>query len=362
MSFRASVLSVFPPPTVVTMPAAGVDVSGNSIKYVFLKETPLGLRVESFNETPLPKGIIVDGDIEKRDAVVDILRSYRLRHGIRSATASIPERKAYLYQTLVPGTERDIRSLIEFGLEAHVPLSPAETIFDFEVARQVQAGTIVSVTAYAKRMVDAYASLFYDAGITLRSLEVESQALARAALNEEDRKRVVMIVDLGRQTTRIAVADNGVVSFTASLDMGGDALLNVIMKNLNVDEVAAEKMKNEKGFLMSKENMSVVEALMTTVSVMKDEIARNLSDWNVSFADGITRLPIEKVLVCGGNANLRGLPEYLETFLRVPVVVANVWTNAFSLDSYVPPMEFQKSLEYSTAIGLAIRGSRTLPW
>lgn len=355
-------LSVFPPPSAVAMPSAGIDISGNSIKYVSLKETPLGLRVQSFTETPLEKGIIVDGDIEKQEQVVEVLRSYRLRGGIRNAMASIPERKAYLYQTLVPKGETNFRSIIESTLEAYVPLPPKETVFDFEPVRAVQAGDIVAVTAYAKRMVDAYVEVFKVAGITLRSLEVESQALARAVLRGEDRRRAVMIIDLGKQTTRIAIADSGAVSFTASLDMGGDTLTGAIMKNFNVSEAEAEKMKSERGFLMSKDNAGLVEALMTTVSVMKEEIARQMAGWSTSSRSGITRLPVEKVIVCGGNANLRGLPEYLEASLRVPVVMANVWGNAFALDSYVPPMDFRESLEYATAIGLAIRGGSTLPW
>lgn len=362
MSFRTLARSVFPPPPSVVMPAAGIDISDNSIKYVFLKGSFPDFSVESFNETPLAAGVIVRGDIEKREQVVEILRSYRLRHGIRNAAASIPERKAYLYQVLIPKAEADSRAFIESSLEAYVPLSPAETIFDFEPVRTVQAGNIVAVTAYAKRMVDAYTKVFTDAGIMLRSLEVESQALARAVLAEEDRKRVVMLVDLGKQTTRIAIVDSGAVSFTASVDMGGDALTGVIMKHFNISEAEAEQVKSTEGFLMSKENAEVVEALMTTVSVMKDEIARNMSGWSTSSRGEITRLPVEKVIVCGGNANLRGLPEYLETSLRVPVSVANVWTNAFSLDTYVPPMDFQVSLGYATAVGLAIRGCSTQQW
>lgn len=362
MSFQTSALSVLPPPATVLMPAAGIDISTHSIKYVFLKENLSGLTVRSYGETALQSGVIVGGDIEKRERVVDVLRSYRLRSGIRNAVASIPERKAYLYQTLIPGGGADLRAGVEFGLEAHVPLPPAETVFDFEPVRQVQAGTVVAVTAYARRMVDSYTSVFKDAGVVLRSLEVESQALARAVLSKEDREKVVMVLDLGRQATRIAIADHGAVSFTASVDMGGDALIHAIVKNFNVSEEEAEKMKNERGFLMNEGNADLVEALMITVSVMKDEIMRNLSYWNSASADDIAHLPVEKIIMCGGNANLRGLPEYLETFVNMPVVVANVWANAFTLDSYIPPLGFRESLEYATAIGLAIRGSKTQSW
>jgi hypothetical protein len=79
-------------------------------------------------------------------------------------------------------------------------------------------------------------------------------------------------------------------------------------------------------------------------------------------SDDVPRKPIERAIICGGNANLRGFPEYLEGFLNVPVSIANVWSNALSFDTYVPHMQFSDSLEYATAIGLSLRGRSTQSW
>lgn len=365
MSLRETVLSVFPPPVILSMPAAGVDISQGSVKCVFLSEGHSGIELQSYTETPLAPGIVIEGDIMSRDKIIEVLRSYRLRFGIKYANACMPERKAYLYQTILPGNPTDIREMrkaVEFDFEAHVPLPPNEAVFDFEPIRKVESGLVVGVTAYAKRMVNEYASVFNSAGITLRALEVESQALARAVLGAHDAAHAVMIIDFGKNTTRIAIADGGVVSFTATLDVGGGALTSAVMKQFNVSESDAEKIKNERGFLMNAGNKNLVETLMTTTSVLKDEAAKQLAYWNSTLADGLPRRAVEKVVVCGGNANLRGFPEYLEGFLNVPVVVANVWGNAFSLDEYIPSMPFQQSLEYATAIGLAIRGSLKHQW
>ncbi|MES2014657.1 MAG: pilus assembly protein PilM [Patescibacteria group bacterium] len=362
MSLGENVLSVFPPPALLTMQSAGIDISESGVKCVFLKQSGHSTFLQSYTETPLQKGVIVDGDIEMRGKILDVLRSYRLRQGVRYAHASIPEKKAYLYQTLIPGDSDDVRAGVEFGLEAHVPLPPGEIVFDFEIVRKVEAGTIVAVTAYAKRMVNAYAGIFKDAGIVLKSLEVESQALARSVLSEHDRIGTVMILDVGKSTTRIAIADSGVVSFTASVDVGGDTLTGAITKHFGVSDEEAEKMKMERGFLMNKENAELVETLMTTTSVIKDEITKNLFYWNTPVSDSVPHRKVEKVIMCGGNANLRGFPEYLGAFLDVPLTVANVWANAFSLDEYVPPMGFSESLEYATAIGLAVRGVKKIQW
>src|SRR6185295_8030819 len=164
----------------------------------------------------------------------------------------------------------------------------------------------------------------------------------------------VMIIDFGRHTTRVAIAENGVVAFTATLDIGGDALTAAVVKLFNVPIEEAEKIKNERGFLMSKENRDLIEALGTTVSIVKDEVAKHLLYWNSPSATDLPRKPVTKVILCGGNANLLGFPEYLESAINLPVSLANVWGNAFSLDTYVPPMPLVSSLKYATAIGLGI--------
>lgn len=358
MDLARRALRAFPPPSYVAMPGAGIDISSGSVRSVSFR--PNGS--VSYRKTALPEGVVVDGDIEKEDALVEVLRSFRLKERIHFAHTSLLERKAYLYQTIIPRGERNLRAAVEFDLEEHVPIPPSEAAFDFEVVRDVEAGTVVSVTAFATRIVEQYRAAFKRAGITLRSLEVESQALARALCTPSCMDEAIMAVDFGRKTTRIVVLDHGVASFTATVDVGGEALTTAVMKHFGVEAKEAEQIKNERGFLEGKENRDLYEALMTTISVVKDEVARHLAYWNSPSDDDAPRKQVERVILVGGNANLKGFPEYLSRTLDLPVQVANVWSNAFSLDEYVPPISFYASLECATAVGLALRSHRAKSW
>jgi type IV pilus assembly protein PilM len=351
----------FPPPAYLAMPGAGVDVSQGSVRLIDLEWRGSSATLASYRHADLAPGIIADGEVEKPDELAEVLRSFRLKNHIRFAHASLPERKAFLYQELVPADQLDLAAAVESGLEAHVPLAPAEVEFDFEVVRRVDQGIIVSVTAYARRIVEEYRAAFKRAGIFLKSLEVESQAIARALTTPETRQEVVMVVDFGKVTTRIAIIDHGSAAFTATVDVGGDAMTTAVMKTFKVDSAAAETTKNEKGFLEGAKNRELYEALMTTVSVLKDEVARHIAFWT-SEEGAVPRAPVTRIVVVGGNANLKGLPEYLSRVLELPVTVANVWANAFPLDAYVPPLPRPQSLEYATAIGLAVRSRPTSPW
>lgn len=362
MSFQDTLLQLFPVPSLVALRAAGIDIAETSAKCVVLSEHGAEFEVDSYAEITLGDGVVVAGDIEIRGKVVDVLRTFRLKHAVRYAHTSVPERKAYLYQTLIPKGNNDLRAGVEFDLPSHVPLAPAEVVFDFEVVRTVEAGTVVAVTAYAKRMVEKYVSVFEDAGIVLRSIEVESQAVARALLSKEDAKRTVMIIDLGKQVTRIAIVDGGVVSATTTLDIGGSMLTSVLMKTFSIPEADAEKMKSESGFLMKPENAEVKNALLTSVSVIKDEIVAQFNFWNNPAEATPPHPPVSKIILCGGGANLKGFAEYVSEFLHVPVTVGNTWTNAFSLNTYIPPVDFAESLKYATAVGLALRSGVKKSW
>lgn len=348
-------LRAFPPPEYITMAGAGIDISTGSVKSVVLKRGPSGAELSSYQTIDLEEGVIVEGDIEKPDRLVEALRTLRLRDRVHFAHISLLERKSYLYQALIPHVEKDRRAAVEFTLEGNVPIPPAEAAFDFEVVRKVEAGTIVAVSVYARRIIDAYKDVFKKAGIQLRSVEIESQATARAVLTKEQKQKTILLVDFGKKTTRIAVLDCGAVSFTATVDVGGDAMTAAIMKHFSISPEEAEKIKNEQGFLEGGKGRELYEALMSTVSVLRDELLSHLSFWNSPDERDVPRRIIEGVVIVGGNANLKGLPEYLSRILGLPVLVGNVWANAFSLDEFVPAMPMNKSLQYATAIGLALR-------
>jgi type IV pilus assembly protein PilM len=359
MRLEEGALALFPVPSLLSFPAAGVDISESGVKCVFLRHHAGGSRLLVHAEIPLPRGTIHAGDIEAPDKLVEVLRTLRLRYGIRYANTALSERKAYLYQAIVPFGTNDIHSAIEAELETHVPLPPREVVFDYEPIKAVEGGLVIAVTAYAKRIVQEYEEVFTAAGVTLRGLEIESHAIARAVASSKD--DTAMIIDFGRRSTRATIVERGIVAFTSTFDVGGETFTAAIMRLLNADEAEAEKIKNERGFLMNDANADVVEALLSAVSVLKEEIGQQLNFWN-SSGEEIPRDPVSKIIICGGSAKLKGFPEYLERALGLPVLYANVWKGAFSLDDYVPVMPFSQSLGYATAIGLAKRGSPNAPW
>jgi len=353
---------IFPPPKFLRMPAVGVDISDSSVKCIEIVEQGNTKRLGRFGELPIPDGAISRGMIQNSAALIKVLADLRATHHLNFIRASLPEEHVYVFQTLMPDDtpHEQIRTTLEFQLEEHVPIAPRDAVFDYEVMQHREAGQghlYIDVSVYPKGVVQSYLDAFRAAKLTPLSFEVEARAVARAVLPRGD-TGAVMLVDFGRLRTGIAVVSNGFLEFTTTVPLGGQPISTAIIEYLKIPPGEVDKIKNERGILGMREHKELYSALVNTVSLLRDEINKHVIYWNThKDTDGNANSRIEKILLCGGGANLAGLPEYLSGTMRIPTEVVNVWRNAFSFEEVIPELTHAESLSYATAIGLALQGT-----
>ncbi|PIT96846.1 hypothetical protein COT82_00970 [Candidatus Campbellbacteria bacterium CG10_big_fil_rev_8_21_14_0_10_35_52] len=351
----------FPTPNFLAERATGVDISDSSVRFVELADTKYGEIPFKFGEHLLQEGIIVNGDIQNVDALAEELKKIKEKNNLNFIRASLPEEKVYLFRTHIPEDieKKQIRSILEFKLEEYVPISPKEAVFDYEIINNqkenLQGHTDVSVAVYTKNTVEKYFAAFDKAGLTPLSFEVETQAITRSVVRYND-DGIYMIIDFGKTRAGLAIIDKCVLSFTSTFKIDGRILARVIKESHDISEDNINQIKNEYGLIKNKNNKELFSAFMNIAEQLKDNIDKHYKYWKTRVDETGKRVsPIEKIILCGGNSNLAGLPEYLSGSLKVPVERANVWVNAFSLDDFVPNMDRFQSLSYATAIGLVLR-------
>lgn len=342
------------PPRYLSMPAAGIDVSASGVKIVTFRETRHGLELGAYAEETLPPETILSGEIADRPALVKALATLAERYRIRFAHITLPESRGYLFEADVPGMDpNQWRVEIERHLDEHVPLPAAEVAYD-AVPLITEAGTTHMIgVGYAKRVVETSLAVFEEAGIKVKSIEGEMFALPRALRAHTD-EETVLIIDIGKTTTKLLIAACRLPRFATTLEVGGHALTLAIQKHFGVTEEEAKRVKAEQGLHAGEDNEELLQAMISTVSVIREEIVRRLEYWQnragTPFHDRVTR-----ALLVGGNATLRGLPEYLGSALGIPVERGDVFTNLASRDVWLPSIDYTESLAYGTAIGLALR-------
>jgi len=225
--------------------------------------------------------------------------------------------------------------------------------FDLVAVGSENEQTAVAGVGYARRLVEGTMSLFDEAGIRVRAIESETFSAPRALLPHGD-QGTALIIDLGRTTTKLTIVVKRIPRFATTLDIGGHALTLAVQKYFGVTEEEAKRVKSERGIVPSAGNEEYLAAMLLTVSVIREEIMHHADYWQGHQVPG-GEGKISRAILVGGNANVRGLPEYLEASLKVPVEFGDVFTNFASRDLWLPPVDYRQSLAYTTAIGLALR-------
>lgn len=349
----------FAPPRYLSMPAAGIDISTSGIKVAVLAERLGGLELVDYGEHLLPAGAVTGGEITDPVAVAAAIREIAKEHHIQFANIALSESRSYLFEAEFEGDHRtasssELRTLTESRIDEYVPLPPVDVAFDVLPVTSTQTSTVVVGVGYARRVIEESLRTLDEAGITTRAIEGETFSMARALMPRAS-KETVLIIDIGKTTTKLMVVTGQVPRFATTLDIGGDSLTQAVMKHFGISEEEAKKVKAEKGLVSEKENDEYMATMLITVSAIREEITRRLAYWQGRAVAGSMHEPVSRAILTGGNATVRGLPEYLETALKLPVMLGDVFTNLASRDEWLPPLDYMESLAYATAIGLALR-------
>lgn len=349
----------FPPPKFLEMPAVGLDISDAAVSAIELVRRKRAFAVGRFGRRALPRGSMVGGYVHDKEAVVEELRKLKDALNLDVVNASLSEENAYLFKTKIPRVSRkEIRGVLEFKLEENVPIAAADAIFDYSLITQTghesKDHLDVGVTVLPKKVVEVYTELLDAAGLVPLSFEIEAQAISRAVVGRGDRD-TYLIVNIGESKTGLFIVSDEVVHFTSTVGVGGAHLTEVIAKYLSVSALEAESIKREPTAFKGKENADLFLAIAKTISVLRDEMGKLSVYWSThKDPAGEVGKKIAHIILCGRDAGIANMAEYLALFFDSPVSVGNVWRNVCSFEEYIPPLLFGESLDFAAAVGLAL--------
>ena len=348
---------LFPTPKYLIRPTVGLDISDQSVKFIELDRHRSHFVVSKFGEKSIPVGTIESGLIKDRTGLAKILTALATEQKFSHVVVSLPEEEAYVTRLSLPASRpADLRESLELQLEEYIPLPAPEIIFDFEVLSHAKSYNL-SLSAFPKSIIADYSQVLASSGLTLLAAGIEAQAIARAVVQAND-KRLALIVDFGKTRTSFFVVNGAMVLFTATAKhIGGEDITKAVQKNLGLDYTEAEKLKVEQGLLTAKSHRELFFSILPIVSVLRDEIIKHYFWWE-SHREEHARpdQSIERIVICGGQATLPGLIDYLNLNLDWPVELGNPWTNILSFEDSIPSLNLNQALRYTTSLGLALRG------
>jgi len=354
----------FPMPRILHPRSVGVDISDASIKWIALEAFGEKKRVIFWGEELLPEGIVIGGIVQNFPELVTALEGIRKKlGGIVSVHVALPEEIGYVFSMHVPvnSSRESALHMIEFELEARVPIPVADAVYDFDLITQHDddSGDEIGVTVFPRKPVERYVEAFQAAGFYPLSLEIEARSIARAVSSGSDNEPIMLLVDFGQRRTGFAVLKHGIPIFTSTVGVGGVPIMKSLTEKTPeaLSDASELKAKESVHTAVGDKESPAADVLLGSESALADEVVRHYQYWDTRRNERGERVtPIECVLLVGGSANLKGLPSYIAARVQASAVRPNVWRHVCSFDTYIPPIDRRKSLQYATAIGLALRG------
>jgi len=336
----------------------GIDISDLSVKVFQLEKKGNVDKIRSFGVENLSKGCVTDGRIIDKDKLIKVIKKTIQRAGpqkinTKKVICSIPESKSFLRIITLPLiNKKEAHESIKWEIESNIPLSVENVYFDWQFLDQKNGKQNVLAVAVAKEVVDDLMEVLEKSGLSVYGIEMETIAMVRSLITVKAKKdESFLLIDLGEEKTSFIITESNIPYFTSSIPFSSAGLTDTISKALKISKAEAEKLKLTKGIEYSNKNQdifNVVKALLENLSI---EIEKTIDFYqNMSK----TSRKIEKVIISGGGANLKGLIPYLTTRLAREVTIGDPWIN-LNLGKNLPLISKENSTRYATVIGLAMQ-------
>lgn len=344
--------------------AFGLDLSELSVKVVQLEKEGEGDKLVSYASSDIPTGSISNGEIIKKENIVRAIEKAMDKSGpkkirTKEVICSLPETKAFLRIINVPRMKEDeAREAIKWEMEANIPLPIDQVYYDWQILEKSfskkKEEMSVLVVAVSRKVVNCFVEALEAVGLNVVGMEIESIAQTRSLIGEKDKDKTTLVIDLGDRRTSFFILVGNIPCFTSSIPLSGGSLTDAIAKSFNITFPEAEKAKINYGIGSPMKNDPIFKAVKPILENFVSEIDKSIDFYLL----GLQYSPsIDKIVMCGGGANTKGIIPYLSKRLNKKIELGNPWVN-FNMGKNLPMIEREKSVQYSTAIGLALKGTQ----
>lgn len=346
--------------------AFGLDIGDRSFKLVQVAAHGRGTsapRIVAWGSIDVPEGVMERGEIRKPEEaatlIAKLVRTAKGRVSGRAVAACLPEAKTFIkIIDIAKGADEDAQhAAVVKEIEQNIPLPLEEIYYDWQTLQQTAPvpaeHMAVVIGAAPKTLVDDYTVMLERSDLAPIALEIEAMAIARAVVPDRiGHDDAVGILDIGATRSSLVISDQGALRMSISIPISGIAITKLVSESLGVGMEDAEILKRECGLDSTRCEDKMWKILLPLIDDITEKIGDALRFYKIGFPEG---KKVERLLLCGGGAQFHEIDTVLSRKLAIKVRRGDALTNVSS----VLPHGFSKeeSLQYTTAIGLALRAA-----
>ena len=391
--------------------ATGLDLGSTSTRVVICALEEESIRFLGYGEAPVDawnRGRLADQDALAR-SIQFALHEAELRAqaspesaviGVGGCVSGINSRGLYEFgrrRDIEPG---DLRYAVELASRVRLEedrqvlqICPQDFTLDGRagyrnpkgiLCARLEANVHVVTTSIGDHQ--ALVSAVHKAHLAVDESIFEGVAAAYAAILPEDRARGAVLIDIGAQSTHLAVYDGDALLLATSLPIGADHFTRDVAWLLKLNYEDAETLKREYGCALTggESDSSVIEIPSTEGRTSREASRRHLNEILEARAEdifdriyaeilrvGMEQSLLEGAVLTGGGSMLAGMCDMAERILNcqahngLPTGIQDwpreldtpVWTTAAGLTMYSGRLKMKREWK-RTPTGLAASAAR----
>lgn len=347
----------------------GVDLGGNNLKIVELQKKGGKIKLKNYALIRMEK------DLSREDLryfsgqiISKVLADLSISR--KDLSIAIPSYSSLITLLEVAGqTTEEIESEIEYEASKYIPVDLSEVVFDWQIIesapilKQIEDDSEkkleqkvdnsilkknkVLLISVMKNISSEFQKSFDDNKLLLDSIEVDCFSIQRALLPID--KKSYLILDMGGKVTNIIGIYRGQILFNRNIDLAGVRITELIAKSLEVGKERAEKLKRNQGFEFDSE-IIVKNVLEPAFDSIIGEAKKNLKEF-----EEFDKESLDKIILSGGTAKMKGVKEYIQDKMGIEVVYGNPWSK-IEYPEKIKDKIFSNGPFFGIAAGLALIG------
>jgi type IV pilus assembly protein PilM len=344
-----------------TPPLIGLDIGSSSVKVVELSEAGKGMvRLERYAIEPLPRGAVVDGNVDKIDVVAEaVKRAWRRAGGkIRNVSMALPASAVITKRIALPGNlrEEELEMQVESEANQYIPFALDEVSLDFQVLGPIPNApddVEVLIAASRKEKIIDRVAVAESAGLKAAVMDVDVLAsqtafeLIESQFPDGGKDQNIAMVDVGASVMAVNVLRNDQSIYMREHPFGGNQLTQEIQNKFGLSPEEAEAAKRTGGLPDNYE----ADVLQPYMDMLGLEVARALQ----FFFTSTQHNQIHHIVLSGGSAAIPGVDEAVSKRVQVNTIIANPFVNMQVSGKIKAKSLTQDAPSLMVACGLAMR-------
>jgi len=333
-----------------------LDIGTNAVRVVQLSSTGSdSWSLQHYGYAPLDEKTSQSGSAESQRHLGEVIMTAIGQSGIKEKNVAIGLSSNKTFTTVIDVPimgETELKSTIKYQIDQYIPTAIDETKIDWALLgqslhdpKQQEVLLASTANAYAEERLEFIESL----GLNVIAAEPDPLAMIRSLL-PAGIKDARLIIDVGEQSTDLAVTYGDSPRLVRAIPMGLQSLIKAAVQNLNVQEDQARQFILKFGLAPDRLEGQVYHAIEGTLDNFAAELVKSIKFFQTRYPN----TPVGGILLSGFSAVVPQFGEYVAARTGIATSVANPWQKIRVAQADQQQLA-AVAFEFASVIGLAQR-------